>query len=210
MDTSLNSLIIQENANKFAHRQINRLQSVVGSNSITGPLIEEGYKTILHLLDKIYASNSYFFGTNPSSADFGLYGQLSQLALFDPTPSKIAITKTVRVVSWVQNFEDLSGWNDHDNDNDDTWITSVQDLQPAHLELLQYIGLYYLPFLNANYEAHIASQPIVACTLNGHMWTQNTFPYQAKCYVSLRSSYEALSNRDKLWLIQHGVKFEKI
>ena len=40
--------------------------------------------------------------------DFGLFGQLSQLTHFDPTPSAIAAGRAPRVYSWVNRMEDLA------------------------------------------------------------------------------------------------------
>ena len=69
-------------------RQIGRLY-VVGSNEVTTPVIEASYKRFLKLLDDQIGNGPFLFGNRPSSADFGLYGQLTQLATFDPTPSKL-------------------------------------------------------------------------------------------------------------------------
>ena len=60
-------------------RQIGRLY-VVGSNEITTPVIEDSYKRFLKLLDEHIGNGPFLFGNRPSSADFGLYGQLTQLA----------------------------------------------------------------------------------------------------------------------------------
>lgn len=51
----------------------------------------------------------FLLGERPCSADFECYGQLTQLAQFDPKPAKIAATQYPRVYSWVGKVEDLSG-----------------------------------------------------------------------------------------------------
>ena len=52
------------------------------------------------------------FGQRPSSSDFGLYGQLTQLVGFDPTPRNIAYKNSPRTISWVNIMSDLSGLHD--------------------------------------------------------------------------------------------------
>ena len=69
-------------------RQIGRLH-VVGSNDTTAPVIEASYRRFLAVLDNCIVGGPFLFGARPSSADFGLYGQLTQLAAFDPTPARL-------------------------------------------------------------------------------------------------------------------------
>lgn len=103
----------------FAERQIGRL-GVVGSNDVTAPVIEESYRRLLGLLDARLAESRFVMGGRPGASDFALYGQLTQLVGFDPTPRTIALAVTPRVVAWVDVVEDLSGvepgdWLDRDN-----------------------------------------------------------------------------------------------
>ena len=74
---------------QFADRQVGRL-GVVGSNPTTAPAIEASYRRLLAVLDARIQRQSFCFGRRPSAADFGLFGQLSQLAAFDPTSAAIA------------------------------------------------------------------------------------------------------------------------
>jgi len=69
----------------FSERQIGRL-GVVGSNAVTAPVIEASYHRLLALLDARLTESRFVLGGRPGCADFGLYGQLTQLAGFDPTP----------------------------------------------------------------------------------------------------------------------------
>ncbi len=91
----------------IADRQINRLW-VVGSNDDTAKLIDESYKRYLSLMEKHLTLLPFMFGQRPSSSDFGLYGQLTQLVGFDPTPRNIANKQSPRTVSWVTIMSDLS------------------------------------------------------------------------------------------------------
>ena len=64
---------------------------------------------LLSLLKDHTKERPFLLGERPCSADFECYGQLTQLAQFDPKPAKIAATQYPRVYSWVGKVEDLSG-----------------------------------------------------------------------------------------------------
>ena len=61
------------------------------------------------MLEKHFSKLPFLFGRRPASADFALFGQLSQLVGFDPTSRKIAHEISPRTVAWVSQMEDLSG-----------------------------------------------------------------------------------------------------
>src|SRR5262249_37653661 len=67
----------------FAERQIARL-AVVGSNATTAPVIEDGYRRLLQLLDAHLTQARFVLGDRPAASDFALFGQLTQLVGFDP------------------------------------------------------------------------------------------------------------------------------
>ena len=81
---------LQEFGNVIADRQINRLW-VVGSSDETASLIDQSYKRYLQLMENHLSQLPFMFGNRPSSSDFGLYGQLTQLVGFDPTPSNLSL-----------------------------------------------------------------------------------------------------------------------
>ena len=95
-------------AQAFAKRQIDRLY-VVGSNKVTGPVIEASYQRLVGILDRIVQRQGFVLGTRPSSADFAIYAQLSQLGIVDPTPARILAKASPRLRAWLDRVEDLSG-----------------------------------------------------------------------------------------------------
>ena len=175
----------------FATRQIGRL-SVVGSNATTAPVIEESYRRLLRLLDAHLTHSRFVMGGRPGAADFALYGQLTQLVGFDPTPSAIALEVAPRVVAWVDAMEDLSGLEPSDNE----WMTRdhVPDTVRA---LLSEVARVYVPFLVANAAALAAKAERVECTIDGRPWVQQPFPYQGKCLQALREEYARLAPPDR-------------
>ena len=89
-------------------RQIPRLR-YVGSNPTTAPIIEAGYLRVLAALEEHLREHAFLMGARPGASDFAFYGQLTQLAQFDPTPMALAVAHAPRVCAWVALLEDLSG-----------------------------------------------------------------------------------------------------
>jgi glutathione S-transferase len=173
----------------FSERQIGRL-AVVGSNEATTPLIEESYRRLLALLDARLAESPFVMGTRPGAADFALYGQLTQLAGFDPTPRAIALATAPRVVAWVDVMEDLSGLEPGE------WFRA-DDVPATVRALLVEVGRVYVPFLLANAAAIERGAERVECEIDGRRWVQKPFPYQRKCLGWLREGREKLGREER-------------
>ena len=170
----------------FSARQIGRL-GVVGSNDVTGPVIEASYRRFLALFDAVLRERPFLMGRRPGAADFGVYGQLTQLALFDPTPAAITLAESPRTVAWVERMEDLSGLEPSDDD----WAAAAPVPETLRA-LLSEVGRVHAPFLLANAAAVGGRAQQVECTIDGKPWRQAPFPYQAKCLVWLREHHASL------------------
>jgi len=176
---------------EFAARQVGRL-GVVGSNAVTAPVIEASYRRLLTLLDAHLTEHRFVMGARPGVSDFALYGQLTQLTGFDPTPRALALELAPRVVAWVDVVEDLSGLEPRAGD----WL--ARERVPATLRaLLGEVGRVYAPFLLANAAALASGAETVECRIDGQPWTQKPFPYQGKCLRWLRDARAALSPADR-------------
>jgi glutathione S-transferase len=176
----------REHGRAFAARQIGRL-GVVGSNETTGPVIEASYRRLLRCLDAVLSTQPFLLGERPGASDFGVYGQLTQLALFDPTPAALTLAEAPRAVAWVERMEDLSGLEP----GDDGWIPAAPVPAPVRA-LLEEVGRVHAPFLLANAEAVARGADHVACSIDGKAWRQAPFPYQAKCLAALRQLHASL------------------
>ncbi len=175
----------------IAERQVGRLH-VVGSNEVTAPVIEASYERFLRLFDAHLQTSPFLLGDRPSACDFAVYGQLTCLAIFDPTPSAICVAEAPRVYAWVELLEDLSG-----HPGDDAAWASREQISQTLLALLAEVGKVYAPYLLANAEAVEAGQDEMRATIDGAPWQQKPFPYQAKCLRWLREAREALSDDDR-------------
>ena len=201
----------------IAERQINRLW-VVGSNNETAKLIDQSYKRYLSLMEKHLKFLPFMFGQRPSSSDFGLYGQLTQLVGFDPTPRNIAYKQSPRTVSWVNIMSDLSGLHDsggigeffgvkneeannknklnYFKDPNYGWI-DIDNIPNSLIEIFNEVGKVYIPCLIANASAYKSGDEVWETSIDGEIWKQKTFPYQVKCLNWIKDEFNKLSADDK-------------
>ena len=149
----------------------------MGCTKQNKPIIESSFHELLAILDTFATRDEFIFGTRPSLADFGLFGQLKTLAS-DHTAMLIMRNTVPSVYDWVRRLEDSSGiegeWHD------------FADMRPAVSELLKFSARYYLPFLEANANAHAEGADALTVELAGRIFQQPTFKYQVKCYDRLR------------------------
>ncbi len=175
-------------------RQIGRLY-VVGSNDTTAPVIEDSYKRFLDLFSAHMCHGPFTLGARPGACDFGMYGQLTQLTGFDPTPMAETLDRAPQVYAWVSVMEDLSGLNPEEDD----WV--ARDEIPDTLgALLSEVGRVYVPALLANAAAINGGVDEVRTEIDGREWVQQPFPYQAKCLQWIRQEYARLDGEDRVFV----------
>ena len=176
---------------EISELQISRLR-YVGSNEATRDIIEQSFLRFLTLFDNHLNSFPFLLGRRPGSADFAVFGQLTCMALFDPTPQRLILERAPRVYAWTEVMEDLSG---HEVLEDDWVVNSLEINQlPASLKaILSEIGSIYVTYLLSNAAAAEKQQAQFKTRIGDKDWEQQTFPYQYKCLTWLRSEWSALN-----------------
>ncbi len=170
-------------------RQISRM-AMVGCTPQTGPLIEASWKRCnQHLEAMALGSARFLFGGRPSLADLGFYGQLKVMSS-DPTPMAWLRNETPYLYRWLDHCDDASGI-------DGNWSDGLSDPVTA---LLAIAGKTYLPFLQANLKALEAGEETFELMIEGGLYQQGAFGYQAKCLKSLRAEWSKLSESEKVIL----------
>jgi len=190
-DVSLPAEQLRQAKQAFSERQIGRLY-VVGSNATTAPVIDASYRRFLAAMEAHLAQQPYLLGRRPGAGDFALYGQLTQLVGFDPTPRAIAHALAPRTVAWVGLMEDQSGLEPGVGD----W-NEPGTLPDTLGGILREIGRVYVPALLANEQALAAGDKTWETEIDGARWTQQSFPYQLKCLHWIREQYRSLSASDR-------------
>ena len=180
----------------FSERQISRLY-VVGSNDTTAPVIEDSYRRFLSCLNEHLKLHPFLLGDRPGSGDFACFGQLTQLAQFDPTPAALTAREFPRVHAWVSKVEDLSGLDVSGDGAADPGFVDADELPPTLKHLLSEVGRTYVPVMLANAQALDQGAEKVVCEVEGREWVQEPFPYQGKCLQWLRVEYARLDEADR-------------
>ena len=190
----------QEKIESFAKtvRDIQRSRlAFVGSSEHNRPMLEHISNLFLDALESHVPDRWFLFGSRPSLADFGLFGQLSQYQI-DPAVVDHARQRAPYTFRWVLHMHDLSGFEGN-------WRPDEEPLPGAIEKLLQIAGEFYFPFLFANEAASAAGEKEFSFEAGGMPYTQGVFKYQVKCLADLRQSYTVLSQgaKDELSEILH-------
>jgi glutathione S-transferase len=177
--------VLEETARQFRERQVGRMP-LVGNTPENRPIIEETYRRVLSAFERHLAQGPFLFGTRPSLADFGWFGQLYQLSI-DPTPMGIMRKTAPRTCGWIYRMNDASGVEGE-------WLDATGPLPGGVLDLLRLAGEVYLPFLRANAEASERGDEQLTLDLFGRRYEQAPFRYQVKCLGWLREEFASLSS----------------
>ena len=170
-------------AEQFRARQVGRM-AIVGCTRENFPLIEASTHALLAALEAHVVERHCLFGTRPSLAEFGMYGQLSQLGV-DPTAQTMMRADYPYSFRWLLHVDDMSGI-------DGQWDAADAPFAPIIAAWLKQVGDIYMPFLLANAAAIDAGETTFSMTAMGLPYTQGVFKYQAKCLADLRARHAAL------------------
>jgi glutathione S-transferase len=177
-------------------RMVGRLH-YVGSTPETASLIEASFTRALAILEPVLAKRPYVLGARPSLADFGLAGQLGQLAS-DPTPGAVIRAQAPNVAAWLVRMEKPRVEGD---------FASLAELKNDLSALLQReIAGAYLPWMAANAAAVGANAAGVSVEIDGVTFTQKPQRYAAKAYAELQRKRAQIADPVlAAWLAETGV-----
>jgi glutathione S-transferase len=178
----------QRNAEAFRQRQVSRM-AIVGCTAENFPLIEASTRAVLAALESQVVGRHCLFGTRPSIAEFGIYGQLSQLGV-DPTAQSMMRADYPYSFRWLAHIDDMSGI-------DGEWDSPDTPLPHSIPALLEIVGQVYLPFLLANAAALDSGADEIRMEAMGLPYAQGPFKYQAKCLAELRQRLAAVPSADR-------------
>ncbi len=170
----------QHFAEQFRARQVGRM-ALVGCTRENFSLIEASTRAVLSALEAHVVNRHCLFGTRPSMAEFGIYGQLSQLGT-DPTPQAMMRADYPYTYRWLAHIDDMSGLEGE-------WEPGFA---PVVAELVCIAGQVYVPFLRDNEQAAEAGEETFRMEAMGLPYTQGVFKYQLKCLRELRTRYARL------------------
>lgn len=170
-------------AEHFRGRQVGRM-AMVGCSRENFPMIEASTRAVLQALEDHVVNEHYLFGSRPSLAELGIYGQLSQLGV-DPTAQAMMRADYPYTFRWLLHIDDMSGIEGE-------WDSPDQPFKPVVGKLLEQVGTVYAPFLLANAAAMEAGEETFHIEAMGKPYSQGVFKYQIKCLRELRHRYHKL------------------
>jgi glutathione S-transferase len=175
------TLAVAQGRAAVAERMVPRI-GFVGSNEVTRPLIEASFKQALALLETHFAERGYVLGGRPSMADFGLWGQLYEMAT-DPTPGAIMRAGATKVMAWVGRMMQPKVEGEFER-----WDRLAPTLMPL---LSEEVGGRFLPWSTANSAAVAKEEKEFSTTLGGAPWKQVPQKYHARSLGEIRRKYAA-------------------
>lgn len=169
---------------QFTQRQVNMLQVLGGMDNL--PLYQHMYHGVLRQIEALLTEQRYLFGTRPSLAEMGLFGQLSQCAI-DSTASDYMKRHAPRAFQWVQDLDDASGV-------EGAWRQPGEAAPAALAGLLDLVTHTYLPYAQAQIDAVARGDQQVAVTMAGMPFSGSVRPYTATSLLWLKDEYARLDD----------------
>jgi glutathione S-transferase len=163
-------------AQSFLDRQSGQLKRA----SAAPERMQRAYDRFLVVMEEQLRHGLFLFGTRPSLADFGIYGQLTQYAV-DPTVCNQMKKAAVRTYQWTHLVDDLSGI-------EGDWFAPDQVLTDHFAAFLRYTAEFYLP---------MAERLVAGAGTDGLEGAANGVHYRVKTFLSLKQELAALGSDDR-------------
>ena len=161
----------------------------VGSNEQTAPQIESSFQEAMAQLETHLAARPFLFGSRPSFADFGLWGQIYN-AWTDPTCNEILESSAPNVVAWVKRMLEPKAEGAFED-----WAALAPTLAPF---LKDHVGGLFLPWTVANAAALEAGEEEYSVEVRTGTWTQKPQKYHARSLAKIREKYAAVADKSAL------------
>ena len=172
--------------NRTEKRQFDNFVKGDGVNDRTRANVEQGYTTLLRVLNEIFEARRYVLGDRPTLADIGLMGPLFRHFSMDPTPAVIMRETAPGVMAWVYRL-----WNARASREAGDLVSGIPD---DLLPLLKEIGETHLEALCANAEAFAEGRERYDVEVQGTPYTGLPVSrYRVWCLEMLQKRYRALA-----------------
>jgi glutathione S-transferase len=176
--------------NRTEKRQFGNFVLRDGVNDQTRANVEQGYKTLLKILNNVFASRRFVFGDRPTLADIGLMGPLFRHFAMDPTPGNIMRETAPGVIAWVYRV-----WNARASRDHGQLVSGVPD---DLLPLIKEIGETHLEALCANVKAWSRGESHYDVKVQGAPYTGlQTSQYRVWCLEMLQKRFKALDDASR-------------
>lgn len=171
-------------AKLLVKRMVPRLE-YSGGNENNIPQLKQSFEELSKLLDTHFESRPYLLGDRPCFGDFGLWCNLYQ-AWTDPTAHAYLEANAPRLVAYIKRMEKPAVEGDFE---------TVDSLMPTLFPILkQEVAGRFLPWMDANHKAYHQGEEQTSLQMNGTLFQQKTFKYQANTLDELRRKFETVAS----------------
>ena len=160
-----------------------------GGNETNIPQLKLSFIDLTAMLENHFQSRPYLLGGRPCFGDFGLWCNYYQ-AWTDPTAGNYLETSAPALVSYIKRMLSPAVEGDFE---------SVETLKPTLEPILEReMATRFLPWMEANHRAWHSGDKETSLTMNGSLFQQKTFKYQAITLDELRRKYATVSSNKTL------------
>ena len=160
-----------------------------GGNETNIPQLKLSFIDLTAMLENHFRARPYLLGGRPCFGDFGLWCNYYQ-AWTDPTAGNYLETSAPALVSYIKRMLSPAVEGDFE---------SIETLKPTLEPILEReMATRFLPWMEANHRAWHAGDKETSLTMNGSLFQQKTFKYQALTLDELRSKFATVSDDEIL------------
>lgn len=160
-----------------------------GGNETNIPQLKESFIDLTAMLEAHFQTRPYLLGARPCFGDFGLWCNLYQ-AWTDPTAKAHLEAKAPALVAYIRRMLSPSVEGEFE---------TLAALKPTLTLILQKeVAARFLPWMEANQRAFHAGEKETRLTMNGQVFQQKTFKYQAVTLDELRRKFSTAKHNQAL------------
>jgi glutathione S-transferase len=160
-----------------------------GGNETNIPQLQQSFTELSALLDEHFRIRPYLLGARPCFGDFGLWCNFHQ-AWTDPTANAYLEANAPNLVAYIKRMKAPRA---------EGGFESLDTLLPTLKPILQGdMARRFLPWMVANQKAFEAGEAETRLTMNGELFKQKTFKYQARTLDELRRKLATVADDERL------------
>jgi glutathione S-transferase len=175
-------------AQLMVRRMVPRL-SYSGGNATNIPQLKQSFEELSALLNAHFHTRPYLLGGQPCFGDFGLWCNFYE-AWTDPTAKTYLEANAPALVAYIKRMQSPYA---------EGTFEPLEALKPTLMPILcGDMATRFLPWMQANHEAFHAGKKDTQLIMNGQVFQQKTFKYQANTLDELRRKLATVSDKATL------------
>jgi len=175
-------------AHLLVRRMVPRL-AYSGGNATNIPQLKQSFEELVAMLELHFRARPYLLGGRPCFGDFGLWCNLYE-AWTDPTAKTYLEANAPNLTRYIRRMLAPTAEGPFE---------SLDALKPTLTPILkQEMGTRFLPWMQANHEAFHSGKLETSLTMNGQLFQQRTFKYQANTLEELRRKFRTAADEPRL------------